>query len=237
MATSFYPIANAVLRLVFRVTLDLKITGMEHLPPRGALIVAINHSSFLDPLLVGAYMKRDVVMMSKIENFRLPVFGWIVQAYGAFPIHRGEVDRTSLKKALEVLRGGEILLMAPEGTRSKDGQLQTGHDGLAMLAARTAAPILPFAIAGAKRFWKNLALLRRTRVRIAVGPSFTLPQPDGKADRDYLAQVTDQIMLRLAELLPPEQRGVYAERVARRPSSSPDVFGQERGRGWGGGEA
>src|SRR5712692_6468108 len=143
----------------------------------------------------------------------MPFFGAIVKWYGAFPIHRGEVDRESLRKALEVLRDGEALLMAPEGTRSTDGQLQAGHAGLALLATRTRAPILPFAIAGARPVSKNVSRLRRTKVRIAIGKPFTLEPSTPKPNREELAALTDHIMLRLAASLPPEQRGAYKERL------------------------
>ncbi len=213
MATWFYHLSNRVLSIVFNVALDLKLSGLEHVPRTGPLIVAINHSSFIDPLLVGIYMPRPVVMMSKIENFRLPIWGPMVKAYGAFPIHRGEVDRTALKKALEVLHQGEALLMAPEGTRSADGQLQVGHDGLALIATRSGAPILPFAIAGAKPVSQNIKRLRRTKVQVVIGQPIHLESAPSKANREALAALTDQVMLRLSELLPAEQRGVYRERM------------------------
>ena len=213
MGKRFYHWGNAALRAAFVVALDLKVHGVERVPRTGPLIVAINHTSFIDPLLVGAFIPRDVVMMSKIENFALPFFGQLAKWYGAFPIHRGEVDREALKKALEVLRGGQPLLMAPEGTRSTDGQLQAGHDGLALLATRTRAPILPFVIAGAKPVSRNLKKLKRTRVRVNIGEPFTLDATMAKPSRAELAALTDHLMLRLAALLPPEQRGVYRERA------------------------
>src|ERR1051325_5396911 len=108
MGRRFYHLANKAMRIALGLALDLKIEGRDNIPRTGPLIVAINHSSFIDPLLVGVFMPRDVVMMSKSENFNLPFWGPIVKWYGAFPIHRGEVDRDALKKALEVLRNGEV---------------------------------------------------------------------------------------------------------------------------------
>jgi 1-acyl-sn-glycerol-3-phosphate acyltransferase len=110
--------------------------------------------------------------------------------------------------------------MAPEGTRSPDGQLQSGFDGLAMLAVRTQAPILPFAIAGVRPFSKNIKQFKRTPVCIQIGEPY-LPTPaTTKASREQLAALTDDLMLRLARLLPPEQRGPYAERVGAERSVS-----------------
>jgi 1-acyl-sn-glycerol-3-phosphate acyltransferase len=214
MPTHFYHFANAALRrVIFPIGLKLTVDGVEHVPRTGPLIVAINHTSFIDPMLVGMYTPRSVIMMAKQEAFHTPIMGWLVQLYGAFPIQRGEVDRTALKKALDVLRDGGVLLMAPEGTRSLDGQLQAGHDGLAMIATRTNACVLPFAIAGAQFVAQNLKKLKRTPVHIRIGQPFTFEAPHGKASRADLAVMTDQLMLRLAELLPPAQQGSYRERM------------------------
>ena len=209
MGKRFSWLANHFLRLAFRLALDLTIDGLDNVPHTGALIVAINHSSFVDPMLVGAYVPRDVAMMSKAENFRLPLFRYLVKWYGAFPIERGEADRAAIKQALEVLRDGRALLMAPEGTRSNDGQLQAGHDGLALIATRTGAPILPFAIAGARPVSKNVSRLRRTKVRVNIGQPFRLKPSSPKPNREELSRLTNEVMFRLAELLPLDQRGMY----------------------------
>ncbi len=212
MGKRFYRLANRFLHVLFNVALDLHVSGVENVPRTGALVVAMNHTSFVDPMLVGVFVPRDVVMMSKIENFKLPLLNNLVKWYGAFPIRRGEADREAIKKALEVLRAGDALLMAPEGTRSADGQLQQGHDGLALIATRTHAPILPFAIAGAKPVSKNLSRLHRTKVYVNIGKPITVESSTPKPSREELSALTDQVMLRIAALLPPEQRGVYKER-------------------------
>ncbi|MBI5879412.1 MAG: 1-acyl-sn-glycerol-3-phosphate acyltransferase [Chloroflexi bacterium] len=213
MSDRAYRFMNWGLRRVFPVIMKLTIDGLSNVPATGPVVIAINHSSFVEPLLAGAYVKRPIVMMSKAENFDLPIGGWVVKMYGAFPIRRGEADRESIKTALAVLRGGRVLLMAPEGTRSPDGQLQPGHDGLAMLAARTGAAVVPFAVAGGKPVWKNAWRLRRTRVSARAGAPMYLNEFGEKPSREQLAKLTDRVMLRLAELLPPEQRGHYRERV------------------------
>ena len=214
MGRRFYRLSNRLLRLAGPLWVDLSVQGLEFVPRTGPLIVAINHTSFLDPMLVGAVMPRDVVMMAKAEAFRERFLGPLVKWYGAFPIHRGEVDREALKKALEVLRAGEALLMAPEGTRSTDGRLQQGFDGLALIAVRTQAPILPFAIAGGRPFSTNLKRFKRTQIRINIGQPYQPALDASKPGRERLAALTDDLMLRLARLLPPEQRGPYAERVS-----------------------
>ncbi|HID88058.1 MAG TPA: 1-acyl-sn-glycerol-3-phosphate acyltransferase [Anaerolineae bacterium] len=212
----FYHLANVVLRGLFAILLDYRVTGLENVPRTGPLIVAINHTSFLDPLLVGVFIPREVTMMGKAELFRIPVFGLIARLYGAFPVRRGEIDRGALRRAMEVLQEGGALMMAPEGTRGGTEQLQRGRHGVTMIALRTGAAILPVAIWGPKRFPTNLARLRRTRVGMAVGEPFTLKKGAGKPSREEVRAMTDEIMYRLAALLPPEVRGVYSDLTAAR---------------------
>lgn len=216
MMWRFYHLANAVLRGLFAILLDYHVTGLENVPRTGPLIVAINHTSFLDPILAGVFVPREITMMAKVELFRVPVAGLIARLYGAFPVRRGEVDRQAIRKAMEVLRGGGALLMAPEGTRGDTEQLQRGHPGVTMIALHTSAAIMPVAIWGPKRFPANLARLRRTRVEIAVGDPFTLRKGAGKPRREEMRAMTDEIMYRLAALLPPEVRGVYGDLTAAR---------------------
>jgi len=161
--------------------------------------------------MAGGVLPREVVAMSKIESFRDPILGIIVRLYGAFPVRRGEMDLRALRQALEVLRNGEVLLMAPEGTRSKESRLQPGHDGMTFIALRANAPVLPMAIAGVKDFSSNLKRLRRTDVKIVIGKPFRFQSSGKKARRDVLHQMTEESMYQLAAILPPEYRGVYSD--------------------------
>jgi len=160
--------------------------------------------------LAGAVMPRELVIMSKVENFRHPLFGIIARLYGAFPVSRGEVDRQAIRRSLEVLAAGEALLMAPEGTRSGQGQLQEGHGGMTFIALRADTPILPMAIIGGERFWANLTRLRRTPVKIVIGKAFRFSPGRKRARREIMSKMTEEGMYQLASLLPPERRGVYS---------------------------
>ncbi|MFQ5812572.1 MAG: lysophospholipid acyltransferase family protein [Anaerolineae bacterium] len=202
---------NSVLRILFRILLKLEIVGLENVPPEGPLILAITHTNFLDPALAGGVMPREVVIMSKIENFRHPILGIIVRLYGAFPVRRGEVDRQAIRRSLEVLASGEALLMAPEGTRSGDGRLQQGHDGMTFIALRADAPILPMAITGGEHFWANLSRLRRTPIKIVIGKVFRFSPGWQRVGRAITSKMTEEAMYQLASLLSPERRGVYSD--------------------------
>jgi len=202
---------NSALRFLFKILLKLEVVGLENVPPEGPLILMITHTNFLDPLLAGAFMPREVVMMSKVENFWHPIMGILVRLYGAFPVHRGEVDRRAIYRSLEVLENSEVLLMAPEGTRSGHGRLQKGHDGMTFIALRADAPILPMAIIGGEHFWANLPKLRRTPVKIVIGQVFRFSPGQGRVRRATMSKMTQEAMYQLASLLPPERRGVYSD--------------------------
>jgi 1-acyl-sn-glycerol-3-phosphate acyltransferase len=171
----------------------------------------INHTSLLDPAMAGGVMPREVVAMSKVENFRDPILGLIVRLYGAFPVRRGEVDLQATRRALEVLQNGEVLLMAPEGTRSQECRLQPGHDGMTFIALRAKAPVLPMAISGVKDFFPNLKGLRRTEAKVVIGKPFRFRPIGKKVKRDVLHQMTEESMYQLAAVLPPEYRGMYSD--------------------------
>jgi 1-acyl-sn-glycerol-3-phosphate acyltransferase len=200
---------NVVLRILFKICLRLEVVGRENIPAEGSVIFMINHISFLDPIVVGGVSPREVVMMSKIENFDLPFGGMILKLYGCFPVRRGEVDLQAIRHALKVLQNGEILLMAPEGTRSPTHQLQPGHDGMAFLTLRTDATIMPVAVTGGQHFGSNMKKLRPTPFKVVFGKSFRLRSKPGRVKRDSLREMTEETMYQLAAILPPEYRGVY----------------------------
>ncbi|MFQ5594071.1 MAG: lysophospholipid acyltransferase family protein [Anaerolineae bacterium] len=209
--TWFHWLANLLLRAVLRILLKLEIHGAENLPLTGTLIVVINHASFLDPLIASAFLPRTILPLGKAELFKKPLVGWVFPAYGAIPVRRGEIDRTAIRRSLTLLRGGGALLVAPEGTRSGDGRLQHGRSGVALLAVRTDATILPVAIWGVEAFWHNLSRLRRTEAHMAVDQPYHIAIEGRKVPREQLDEITDEIMFRLARLLPHEYRGEYED--------------------------
>lgn len=205
-----------LLHLAYRMVLRLEVAGLENIPPSGPVILAINHISFLDPVLVVSLLRRKVLPMAKAEVFRDAVLGPLVSAFDAFPVRRGEIDRRAIQTALEVLRMGGVLLIAPEGTRSPTGALIPGKEGAVYLAWRTGAPIVPVGVDGTDRFKFNIRRLRRTPVRVVFGPPFRVEIP-AERSREALREATDELMAQIAALLPPERRGVYAGFPAAAP--------------------
>lgn len=140
-------IVRFILNIIFYGLLRLRVVGAENIPAEGAVIMASNHKSYWDPPLVGlACRHRLVHFMAKAELFTNPVFGSAIRRCGAFPVHRGRVDRQSIKTALSLLRKGEVLGIFPEGTRIRREGLGRFHSGVASMAFLTGTPILPVAV-------------------------------------------------------------------------------------------
>ncbi len=206
-----YPIVNWLSRAAARVT----VTGVEHMPRAGGVLLVSNHLSNYDPLMVAMIFKRILHFMGKAELYRNPVLRWVCLQLQTFPVRRGEVDRAALRYAEELLRGGRVVAVFPEGHRSRTGNMQAAQGGIALLARRTGAPILPVAITGTQYLWPPALLRwrpwRRPEVTITIGEPFTLPRAAGRAGN---AAQTDLIMARVAALLPPDYHGVYAAAFA-----------------------
>jgi len=207
----FRSVANVLLRLIWRILYRIELSGTENIPKHGGFIAMMNHIYFIDPVLVASLSPRFIVIMSKIENYRSPLAGLIVRAYGTFAVRRGELDMSAIRTSLLVLRQGHGLLMAPEGTRSKSHTLQEGKDGLAWLATRSAVPVVPVALSGHEKLWSNVKRLRRTPFRITFGQPFLLQLDPNQLPRPQLKAMTRELMYRLASMLPPEYRGVYTD--------------------------
>ena len=201
-----------LLGLLMRLLLRCEISHPERMPSTGPVIVIINHIAWLEPIITLAGFTRIVVPMAKQEIFDYFLAGWIMRLYQAIPVHRGEADLHAVKLALQVLKNGGAVLMAPEGTRSRNCQLQTGKAGAVTLALRANAAILPVGVTGTQQvetYWKRL---KRAPVRLSVGPPFWLRPAAAhlRPQRQELEAMTREMMYRLARQLPPECRGVYA---------------------------
>jgi 1-acyl-sn-glycerol-3-phosphate acyltransferase len=203
---------NALLRRALSLALRLDIADFAKIPARGPLILAFNHVNFLDgPIAFSHLETHPLIALVKTENWRNPLFGLLFDLWGSIPIRRGEADLNAIQKALFALNEGKILAIAPEGTRSGNGKLQPGHDGLTLLAYRSGAPILPLVYYGAEAFWPNLRHLRRTDYHVCVGQPFYISTHGKPMNRTLLQEITTEIMYQMASLLPAEYRGVYAD--------------------------
>ena len=193
----------------FLVKLD-GVEGVENFPMKGAAIVMINHIAFVDPVLVLACLPRNVVPLAKIEVYRVPIWGIFPRLWEVIAVRRGEVDRAALAKSLKVLEAGEVLLMAPEGTRNPT--MQRGKEGIAYLGWRTGAPIVPVAVEGTRGFpTLDLRRWRQPGARVRIGRPFKFKAYDSRPDRILMRKMTDEAMYVLAGMIPEAMRGVYSD--------------------------
>jgi 1-acyl-sn-glycerol-3-phosphate acyltransferase len=204
----WYFIGKVLVGAFFRLFTRLRVEGKENVPPEGGLLVVANHLNFNDPPLLGAKLGRPVVFMAKEELFRSRPLAWFLRSLGAFPVHRGRLDRKAIRQSEKVLAEGKALLMFPEATRSPKAQLQPAFPGSALIASRHSVLVLPVGIYGTERL-KGSWLFRRPKITINIGKTFSLPGAGGKLTKEELAANTELIMRRVAELLPPAYRGVY----------------------------
>jgi 1-acyl-sn-glycerol-3-phosphate acyltransferase len=186
------------------------MSGLQHFPRQGPALVVANHLGDADAVLAVACFPAWADGLAKIELFSLPIVGWVIEAYGVIWVHRGQPDRRALKAALEGLRSGRILAIAPEGRESVTGGLEEGTGGAAYLALKAQVPLVPVTFTGTEnaRIYPNMKRLRRTPVSITVGPPFRLES--GPDRRESVDRGTRTIMQALANQLPPEYRGIYA---------------------------
>lgn len=202
---------NWFLRLVFRTVCKIDPREFQVIPRTGPLILIGNHINFLEAPVVLPELDNPLVTgLAKQETWDNPLLGFLFTQWAAIPIDRSMVDREAFRRCEESLRQGKILAVSPEGTRSKTGQMLPGKPGVALLALRTGAPLLPAGFYGHENFWHNFKRLRRTEFHIKVGKPFRLNVNGSLADRDVRQRVTDEMMYKIAELLPEQYRGVYA---------------------------
>jgi len=205
-----YAVVRSLLRLAVLLLMRAHVRGREHVPRAGAGIVVSNHIAAVDPGVLMAVLPRPIALMSKAKNAR-GVLRLFIPLLGAFTVRRGAADRRALQVAEQVLQQGRLLCMFPEGTRSPNGALGMAHGGAALLARRSAVPIIPVAITGTPRiFMRHFPWLGHPRVTVTIGAPFAVRVPDGTAQHDDRERATIEIMARIAALLPPDLRGAHA---------------------------
>jgi 1-acyl-sn-glycerol-3-phosphate acyltransferase len=217
--SGFYAASWWAARILARILFGLDVRGTEHLPARGGFILAANHVSALDPPILGCSSPRRLAYLAKRELFRMPGFRHLIVALGAFPIHRQTLDRQALEIAKKVLAEGFGLLLFPEGTRIRSGELGQGRPGVSLLAAEAQAPIIPACIQGTLRLGD--ALLRRPPILVRFGePLAPPPQGEGREWREVLRAHTAEVMAAIARL-----QAIGDPRARRHPAAEFDGQG------------
>ncbi len=191
---------------VFALIARVHLRNRHNVPKHGPYIIAANHLSWTDIPLIPMYLPGKVVYMAKEESFSGSL-GWLARFLGAFPVKRGEADRQALKAANEQLKRGKVLIIFPEGTRSKTKMMAKGHAGLGMIALRANVPVIPVAIWGSENALKKFG----AEITISYGEPMLLKPAGAKVTREDVDRTTDEVMRRIASMLPERYRGVYGE--------------------------
>ena len=192
------------------VRLD-RVEGLENIPQTGPGIMLMNHIGWVDPIVLIHVAPRYIVPLAKTEVYDYPVIGVFPKIWGSIPVQRGGFDRRAVHSALEVLDKDQIILVAPEGTRNPE--LQKGKGGVAYLASRSGAPIIPVAIEGSPGY-PVIRYSRRWRespITVKFGRPFVYREEYKRAGREELKKLTGEAMYYLAAMLPAERRGYYSE--------------------------
>ncbi|HUX40675.1 MAG TPA: lysophospholipid acyltransferase family protein [Rectinemataceae bacterium] len=205
------PFFVALIRVFAPFLVRLDASEMAGIPKKGPFILAMNHVNFLDgPILLARLFPRRVVSLAKKETWDNPFLGFAASSIGAIPITRGGADPAALRQVAKVLDEGGFLYINPEGTRSRDGVLRKGKAGVVAIAQRTGAPVIPLAFEGLEGFGDSIRRLRRTRAVLHVGEAFELVQSAQDSTKESREAAVDEIMRRIAALLPEEKRGSWA---------------------------
>src|SRR5437763_219863 len=205
-----YAIVRGLFQPFFHIYFRMRRIGREHIPNRGPVIIAANHRSFLDPFVIACMTRRPMYYMAKKEIFANPVLAWFLIALGAFPVDRGHGDAESIETAKAILARGDIVLIFPEGTRTRPGSLGKPKRGVGRLALETSAPVVPVAVIGTEAVrhgWR----IRPHKVRIRAGRPLRFPQvqePSMALARAVTDRIWPCVMLQWEWLggLPPVRR-------------------------------
>lgn len=207
-------IMRGVIRtLGFKVLWDVDVTNMHNIPASGPAIIMMNHISLIDPILcMGAVTNRFIIPMTKIENMQHPLIGPLVRWWGSYSVKRGEVDRKALVNSIELVKSGQLILIAPEGTRHPEGLVEA-KDGLAYVATKANAVIIPTGLSGAVPWLEKMKRLQRPRINVNFGRPFKFKTDgEGRVPREALSAMSHEAMYQLAMAVKDEsRRGFYSD--------------------------
>jgi 1-acyl-sn-glycerol-3-phosphate acyltransferase len=207
-----YSFVTLSIKSLTRILCKVDDSQLKNVPKNGPFIIASNHINFIEVPVVYTHLQpRKITGFVKAETWDNPIMGFLFTLWNGIPVQRGEADANAIRSALEALKDGKILAIAPEGTRSKNGKLQRGMPGIVMLAHLSGAPILPLVYFGGEKIRENLYRLKRTDFHIRVGKMFKLSLNRGNPNKEIRSEMVEEIMYQLAILLPDEYRGYYSD--------------------------
>ena len=208
-----YRTLRSIVRFFMKIITDIEVRGLEKLP-EGNVIVAANHLGRLDTAALLCILDREDIIMPVAEKYKdHPLYGAIGRAANAVWLNRFEADYSAFRQILERMKQGGLLVIAPEGTRSKTEALQEAKMGVAFLASKSGYPVLPVAVTGTedRGILENLKHFRRSKITVTAAELMHIDLPRGKGREEAMRQATDEIMCQIAARLPEKYRGVYTD--------------------------
>ncbi len=201
-----YNILKILATLIFKIFFGFKVEGKENIPERPPYLIASNHVSYLDPIVIGCAFPHKVRFMAKKELFENKFLLWLLNQLGVFPVDRDALDISSVKKSIQILKDGGVLGIFPEGTRSKDGKFKGANKGVIGIAAKGGVPIVPVALKGTYEAWPaGQKILKFHEIIVKIGKPiylFEIFSENGKIDYKKGAEI---LTLRIKELLEDEK--------------------------------
>ena len=203
-----------LIRFIINIIARVKASGYENLPEKGGFVIAVNHLGFLDAPMAYYALNNWNLFIPVAEKWEeSAILRWLGKHLNAIFIDRFNPDLKAMREMIKRMEEGQNLVIAPEGTRARDEKMAQGKPGVAYLASKMGWTIVPVAISGTEDriVIHNLKRLKRTSIQLTAGKSFTLPPFPKEQREEKLQEYTDEIMCRIAVLLPEHNRGYYAE--------------------------
>lgn len=218
------PLLKALIRPIFNALADVHVQGVENVPEKGAYIVAANHISIYDPPFILAFWPHILETIGAEDVFHRPGQGQLLRLYGTIPVNRNGYDHELLERMVDLLQQGYKVMIAPEGRRSHQVAMQQARPGIAYIAEKSGAPVIPVGVIGTTPdLWVRMRRLERPHLELRIGTPVHLPPISGKGEtrRTARQENADLVMRYIAGLLPPEYHGYYAGKAL--PPASPQA--------------
>jgi 1-acyl-sn-glycerol-3-phosphate acyltransferase len=207
--TRFWWLCNAIARLFVTFCFDLKVHGGQHVPRRGGVLIVSNHQSYLDPVLMGVYLRRPMSYLAKSELFENKWFRWLITSLNAFPIRQGAGDVGAVKEIIRRLKEGHLLSMFPEGSRTGDGELMPIEPGASLVIRKADVPVVPCIILGSFQAWpRRNKMFRPFPIDVMFGPQLKVEGLKAK----QITQLIDESLNRMVDQLRQIRRSQWPPR-------------------------
>lgn len=196
-----YKLSRTLLRLLTGLYLPVRCRGLEHWPADGGALVCANHQSYLDPPLVGMVCPRRLNYLARKNLFDFALFRWLIVWFDAIPIEREGLGIGGLKETLRRLKRGELVLIFPEGSRTRDGELGAFQPGFCAVLRRTKVSLVPVAIDGTFQAWpRTRRFPRPARIQIRIGSPMPWGEMEGLGDDEIVAELRSRIAQGLEQI-------------------------------------